>query len=164
MASQSAPKKRKLSGLTQDTTVLLTALATFQSMLDEDDEDLPPELVPALDKLRAKLGVVQVCILNSFGYCRYLYKLALQHTSFSKVDPFTLVAAQIRSGPLFLSFHLRDEIEAIGKADLPTSFLSFDATVELIKLVRNHVSVVVSHCQPLMFRPSYTRLRRVAAY
>ena len=66
MASQSAPKKRKLSGLTQeDTTVLLTALATFQSTLDEDDEDLPPELVPALDKLRAKLGVVQVCILNS---------------------------------------------------------------------------------------------------
>ncbi|KAF8347289.1 hypothetical protein F5887DRAFT_1281371 [Amanita rubescens] len=119
-----APKKRKLSGLTQeDTTVLLTALETFQSTLDENDEDLPPELVPALDKLRAKLGVVQ-------------------HTSFSKVDPFTLVAAQIRSGPLFLSFHLRDEIEAIGKADRPTSFLSFDATVELIKLVRNHVSVV----------------------
>jgi len=84
-----------------------------------------------------------------------LIQTGLQHTSFSKVDPFTLVAAQIRSGPLFLSEHIRDEIEAIGKADLLTSFLSFDATVELIKLVRNHVSVVVSHCQPLMHTISY---------
>ena len=46
-------KKRKLSGLSgltsrEDTTVLLTAMATFQSTLDEDDEDLPPELVPPL--------------------------------------------------------------------------------------------------------------------
>ena len=65
MASQITPKKRKLSGLTQDTTVLPTALATFQSTLDEDDEDLPPELVPALDKLCEKFGLVQVCILNS---------------------------------------------------------------------------------------------------
>ena len=40
---------------------------------------------------------------------------------------------------------MRDEIEAIDKADLPTSLLSFDATVELIKFVRNHVSV----CKPL---------------
>jgi hypothetical protein len=45
-------------------TVLLAALETSQSTLDEDDEDLPPELIPALDtKLRAKLGVVQVCVL-----------------------------------------------------------------------------------------------------
>ena len=28
----------------EDTTVLLAALETFQSTLDEDDEDLPPEL------------------------------------------------------------------------------------------------------------------------
>lgn len=124
MATHGSAKKRKGSGLTvEDTTVLLTALATLQSTLDEDDEDLPPELIPSLDMLRAKLGVVQ-------------------HTSFSKVDPFTLVSACVRSGPLFLSDDRRDEIEAIGKADLPTSFLSFNATVELIKLVRNHVSAV----------------------
>ncbi|KAF8717508.1 hypothetical protein AX14_012170 [Amanita brunnescens Koide BX004] len=81
-------------------------MATFQSTLDEDDEDLPPELVPPL------------IIYVKIGSC--------------SVDPFTLVAAQIRSGPLFLSEDMRDESEAIGKADLPTSLLSFDATVELI--------------------------------
>ena len=70
--------------------------------------------------------------------------LDFQHTSFSKVDPFTLVAAHIQVGPLFLSLStMRNEIEALGKADATSSFLSFDSTIKLIKLVRNHVSIMV---------------------
>jgi hypothetical protein len=66
-----------------------------------------------------------------------------QHTSFSKVDPFALVAAHIQVGPLFLSLPMKKEIEALGKADAAASFLSFDSTINLIKLVRNHVSIMV---------------------
>jgi hypothetical protein len=54
-------KKRKLSDLTaQDTNSLLSALAIVESTLDENDEELPSELMSSLEKLRAKLEVVQV--------------------------------------------------------------------------------------------------------
>ena len=60
----SPAKKRKLSDLTvQDRNSLLSALAIVESTLDESDEELPSELISFLEKLRAKLEVVQACIL-----------------------------------------------------------------------------------------------------
>ena len=60
----SPAKKRKLSDLTaQDRNSLLSALAIVESTLDESDEELPSELISSLEKLRAKLEVVQACIL-----------------------------------------------------------------------------------------------------
>ena len=54
-------KKRKISDLTiEDTSRLLLALAAFQDNLDETDEDLPPELLPALEKLTTKLRIAPV--------------------------------------------------------------------------------------------------------
>lgn len=54
-------KKRKISDLTtDDTSRLLLALVVFQENLDETDEDLPQELIPALKKLAGKLQVVPV--------------------------------------------------------------------------------------------------------
>lgn len=54
----------KLSDLTaRDTnSLLLSALAIVESMLDENDEELPSELISSLRKLHAKLEVVQVRI------------------------------------------------------------------------------------------------------
>jgi hypothetical protein len=46
---------------------------------------------------------------------------------------------------LVLSEDKRGEIEAEGKADAATSSLSFDATVQLIKFIRNRL--MVSQCQ-----------------
>jgi hypothetical protein len=106
-----------------DANSLLSALEVFQSTLDDTDDELPPHLISSLEKLRAKLEVVQ-------------------HKSFSKVDPFTLVAAHVRTGPLFLFEDKRKEIEALGKADAATSVLSFNMTINLIKLVRDHFSIV----------------------
>jgi hypothetical protein len=61
----SPAKKRKLSDLTaQDRNSLLSALAIVESTLDENDEELPFELISSLEKLRAKLEVVQACILS----------------------------------------------------------------------------------------------------
>ena len=135
----SLAKKRKLSDLTaQDTNSLLSALAIFESTLDENDEELPSELISSLEKIRAVLDsearVVHACIPVGF----------FQHsTSFSEVDPFTLVAAHILVRPLFLSLSMKKEIEALGKVDAATSFLSFESTINLIKLVRNHVFIMV---------------------
>ena len=135
----SLAKKRKLSDLTaQDTNTLLSALAIFESTLDENDEELPSELIYSLEKLRAVLDsearAVHACILVGF----------FQHsTSFSEVDPFTLVAAHILVRPLFLSLSMKKEIEALGKTNAATSFSSFDSTINLIKLVRNHVFIMV---------------------
>ncbi|TFY78538.1 hypothetical protein EWM64_g5477 [Hericium alpestre] len=54
-------EKRKISDLSgDDENVLLNALTTFQATLDEDDEDLPPELLPALEIFRTKLGRVRI--------------------------------------------------------------------------------------------------------
>ena len=54
----------KKSDLTaQDRNSLLSALAIVESTLDESDEELPSELISSLEKLRAKLEVVQACIL-----------------------------------------------------------------------------------------------------
>ena len=64
-------------------------------------------------------------------------------SAYSEVDPFTLVAAHIQVRPLFLSLSMKKEIEALGKTDAATSFLSFDSTINLIKLVRNNVSIMV---------------------
>ena len=46
---------------------------------------------------------------------------------------------------------MRKEIEALGKTDAASSFLSFDSTIKLIKLVRNHVSIVVGQYLMSMF-------------
>ncbi|KAG5649350.1 hypothetical protein H0H81_004398, partial [Sphagnurus paluster] len=122
MPPSDSRKKRKLSDLgAEDTNLLLSALATFQDTLDEDDEDLPAELIPALEKLRGKLEVVP-------------------HTSFSKADPYTLNKVNISARPLYLCEEKRQEIEATGKAAI-TGALSFDTTAELVQLVRNHVSL-----------------------
>ena len=113
-------------------------MAIFESTLDENDEELPSELISSFEKLRAILDsearVVHACIPVGF----------FQHsTSFSEVDPFTLVAALIQVRPLFLSLSMKKEIEALGKTNAATSFLSFDSTINLIKLVRNNVSIMV---------------------
>ena len=44
----------------EDTSRLLLALVAFQENLDETDEDLPPELLPALEKLATKLQIAPV--------------------------------------------------------------------------------------------------------
>ena len=114
----SLAKKRKPSDLTaQDTNSLLSALAIFESTLDENDEELPSELIYSLEKLRAILDsearVVHACIPVGF----------FQHsTSFSEVDSFTLVAALIQVRPLFLSLSMKKEIEALGKPMLQPAF------------------------------------------
>ena len=41
--------------------------------------------------------------------------------------------------------HKNNEVEALGKVDVPGVFLSFDSTIELVQLLHNHVSSVVSH-------------------
>ena len=112
-------------------------MAIFESTLDENDEELPSELISSFEKLRAILDsearVVHACIPVGFQHS----------TSFSEVDPFTLIAAHIQVRPLFLSLSMKKEIEALGKTNAATSFLSLDSTINLIKLVRNNVSIMV---------------------
>ena len=63
MSSQGSSKKRKVSNLTAtDANSLLSALEVFQSTLDDTDDELPPHLISSLEKLRAKLEVVQACV------------------------------------------------------------------------------------------------------
>jgi hypothetical protein len=60
-------KKRKLSDLmAQDTNSLLSALAIVESTLDENDEELPSELISSLEELRAKLEVVKATSYESY--------------------------------------------------------------------------------------------------
>jgi len=44
--------------------------------------------------------------------------------------------------PCFCAKKKREEIETLGKADTATSGLSFETTVELLRLVRKHVSIM----------------------
>ncbi|KAG6808661.1 hypothetical protein H0H93_016648, partial [Arthromyces matolae] len=105
-----------------DANVLISALNELESMLDPDDEHLPPELLPALQKLRAKLQIVPM------------------HTSFSKADYFSLNTAGIHLDTLFLIDEMKHEIESFGKLDAPSTLLTFDNTAELVNLIRRHVS------------------------
>ncbi|KAG2034767.1 hypothetical protein BDR03DRAFT_1001453 [Suillus americanus] len=116
-------KRRKLSDLTAgDTNELLQNLEEFRSNLDEGDEDLPAGLIDGLQELRNKLEDVK-------------------HTSFSRVDPITLVSLGISSGPLFLISDKRQEVENLGLAET-SAYLSIDTTRSLIRLVRDHVATV----------------------
>ncbi|KIJ13642.1 hypothetical protein PAXINDRAFT_156455 [Paxillus involutus ATCC 200175] len=104
------PKRRKISDLTvTDTNELLLKLDEFRSALDEGDEDLPAGLIDKLEELRDKLQDTK-------------------HTSFSKVDPITLLSLKISSGPLFLVSEKRQEIEDLGSAE-PTGLRDHVATV-----------------------------------
>jgi hypothetical protein len=151
VSSEAKAKKRKLSDLTaSDATSVLSSLETLLTSLDEDDEIGGGQLEGLYSRFQ---------VLN----------LRFQNTSFSKADVFTVIAANIQSGPLFLpSLDKRGEIEALGSADVANSALSFNVTVELTKLVRNHVSTVVSRCQmPIYINISFVlipRLRSDAAY
>ena len=61
MPSQVLTKKRKLSDLNSaDAGIIITAMEVFLSLVDEIDDDVPPELIPALEKLRAKMEVIPV--------------------------------------------------------------------------------------------------------
>ncbi|KAG1778407.1 hypothetical protein EV702DRAFT_1278097 [Suillus placidus] len=114
-------KRRKLSDLTVgDTTELLYKLEELCSNLDEGDEDLPAGLIDKLQELRDKLEDVK-------------------YTSFSKVDPMTLLSLKISSGPLFLISDKRREV--LGLAETP-GCLPIDTTRFLISLVRGHVATV----------------------
>lgn len=116
-------KRRKLSDLTAgDTNELLQKLEEFRSNLDEGDEDLPAGLIDGLQELRNKLEDVK-------------------HTSFSRVDPITLVSLGISSGPLFLISDKRQEVENLGLAET-SEYLSIDTTRSLIRLVRDHITTV----------------------
>ena len=108
-------------------------------------------------------------VFQAFDAYSYLTLLDFQHTSFSKVDPFTLLAAHIQVGPLLFvaATPMRYEIEALGKADPASSLLSFDSTIKLIKLVRNHVSIMVGQNLISVFNNSRVhtpRPRQDAAY
>ncbi|KAI9463146.1 hypothetical protein HD554DRAFT_2125002 [Boletus coccyginus] len=117
-------KKRKISDFTtDDTSRLLLALVAFQENLDETDEDLPQELIPALKKPAAKLRVVP-------------------HISFSRVDDVTFNQLGIELKPMVLLPEKRTEIEALGLAEREGNWLSIDATKELLRLIRSHVSRV----------------------
>ncbi|KAG2348328.1 hypothetical protein BDR05DRAFT_956920 [Suillus weaverae] len=119
----SIAKRRKLSDLTiGDTTELLYKLEEFCSNLDEGDEDLPAGLIDKFQELRDKLEDVK-------------------YTSFSKVDPMTLLSLKISSGPLFLISDKRREVENPGLAETP-GCLPIDTTRILISLVRGHVATV----------------------
>ncbi|KAG1784537.1 uncharacterized protein HD556DRAFT_1427447 [Suillus plorans] len=116
-------KRRKLSDLTAgDTNELLDKLEEFRSNLDEGDQDLPDGLMDKLQELRDKLEDVK-------------------HTSFSRVDPTTLLSLKISSGPLFLDSDKRQEVETLGLAESPGCLL-IGTTRDLINLVRGHVSTV----------------------
>jgi len=118
------PKKRKISDLVAGyADSLLLALTAFQDFLDEDDDELPPGLIKALDELRAKLEVVK-------------------HVSFSKVDALTLLQVNIKSGPFFLVPEKRALAEERGSAEVEGKVLTMEILQELIELVRKHVSVV----------------------
>lgn len=61
MPSQVLTKKRKLSDLNPaDAGNIITAMEVFLSLIDKNDDDVPPELIPALEKLRAKMEVIPV--------------------------------------------------------------------------------------------------------
>ncbi|TFY78799.1 hypothetical protein EWM64_g5215 [Hericium alpestre] len=112
-------KRRKISDLIDDDeNVLLNALTTFQATLDEDEEDLPPELLPALEKFRTKLGKVPV------GHVLLL-------EFFSRTEDATSALLEER----------RAEAEAVGRSDIPSNAMSLDITKELIQLVCRHVSM-----------------------
>ena len=77
MPFQVLTKKRKLSDLNPaDAGIIITAMEVFLSLIDENDDDVPPELIPALEKLRAKMEVIPVSI-TSFDTPRYPYRLFL---------------------------------------------------------------------------------------
>ncbi|KAF8334622.1 uncharacterized protein EI90DRAFT_2993534 [Cantharellus anzutake] len=117
------PKKRKISDLTaNDVNALSLTLNEFQMALVEDDEDLPPGLITALEQFREKLQVVK-------------------HVSFSKVDSFVLLQVNIKSGPLFLVPEKKALAEELGSAEIGDRALSMKVLKELIELVRKHVSV-----------------------
>ncbi|KAF8422289.1 hypothetical protein L210DRAFT_836449, partial [Boletus edulis BED1] len=78
-----------------DTNELLLKLDEFRSGLDEGDEDLPAGFIDKLEELRDKLQDTK-------------------HTSFSRVDPMTLLSLKISSGPLFLTSEKRQAIEGLG--------------------------------------------------
>ena len=67
-----------------------------------------------------------------------------QHVSFSKVDPITLLQVNIKSGPLFFLPENRLVIEQLGSREVDGKVLSMGVLKELIQLVRDHVSVMVS--------------------
>ncbi|KAG2035300.1 hypothetical protein BDR03DRAFT_529346 [Suillus americanus] len=62
-------------------------------------------------------------------------------TSFSKVDPMTLLSLKISSGPFFLISDKRRELENLGLDETP-GCLPIDTTRFLISLVRGHVAMV----------------------
>jgi hypothetical protein len=75
MPSQVQTKKRKLSDLNPaDAGIIITAMEVFLSLIDINDNDVPPELIPALEKLRAKMEVIPVR-MTSFDTPRYPYRL-----------------------------------------------------------------------------------------
>ncbi|KAH7881967.1 hypothetical protein F5I97DRAFT_1932140 [Phlebopus sp. FC_14] len=120
-------KKRKISDLTiEDMSRLLLALVAFQENLDETDEELPPELLPALRKLSERLQVIS-------------------HASLSRVDEVTFNKLGIALKPMFLPNEKRSEIEALGLAETEGNWLTIDATKELIRLIRNHVSLALQN-------------------
>ncbi|KAF8635363.1 hypothetical protein AX17_003932, partial [Amanita inopinata Kibby_2008] len=65
-----------------------------------------------------------------------------KRTTFSKIDLSTLGKVKITIRLLTLRTDKTEEIEALGRAGVKETFLTFDATAELIRLVRSHVSLV----------------------
>ena len=43
-----------------DAGIIISAMELFLSVIDDKDNDVPPELIPALEKLRAKMEVIPV--------------------------------------------------------------------------------------------------------
>ncbi|KAM6495938.1 hypothetical protein JOM56_008644, partial [Amanita muscaria] len=111
---------------------LYTITVEDTTMLNENDEHLSPDLNRLHTTLESQEDIHT-------------------HTSFSEVDFTTLTEANIQSSLLILSEDKMDEIKALGKADVGSTSLSFDATAQLIKLVRNHVSTVTeAGCRTLV--------------
>ena len=72
-----------MSDLTADSaSAILNALSHLQDILDDEDDDLPIGLVPALNELRVKLQTVKVCMTATSSTC--LYRLYCRMPLFPK--------------------------------------------------------------------------------
>ena len=141
-------KKQKISDLTiEGTSRLLLALAAFQDSLDETDEDLPLELLSALEKWTPKLRIALVS--QKYRMHRILICNYMQYVSFSRVDAVVFNQLGIELKPMTLLHEKRTDIEALGLTENEGNRLSINTTRELLCLVRSHVSRAVGIYQAL---------------
>ena len=82
MPSQVLTKKCKRSNLNSvDAGIIITAMEVFLSLINENDDNIPPELIPALEKLHAKMEIVPVH-MTAFDIPHYPYWLFLAYFIF----------------------------------------------------------------------------------